>query len=223
VYGVGSSNWWGQVLCFKWGALLLSAAMGWLSFAVLHFCWPVVQGLALDSSSGHEVQYSAILNMNRSSTYRITTDVSRIISAASLPTYTASGVPCYIEGKLLAFDSYWDAGPLIQALQFKLGLSPVRGPAPADIDSQSRAMLDWVVRYLNDLPGQQRDGIRYGFSPAGKAQVMRNMLEVLRRHGESKYVTPLVIPQLMLPLDHPAGPDDVPTAKQIYRKAAQFL
>lgn len=154
--------------------------------------------------------------MKRTAFFAADTDASHLILACPL-----------IQGRrgvLLAYDGQWVLGVIPGYLRYRLGLklNLRQYPVRTEIDHMAPMALDSVAGYMNDLDWQQHDGIRYGFSPAGKAQLMRNMLEVLRRRGNSNYVNFRVIPQLMRPLDHPAGPDEVPGAKQIIRKGSQF-
>jgi hypothetical protein len=202
---------------FKWGALLLVAALGWLFAAVSHLCWPVVQGSAIDTSTGQQVFYYSILDMKRVAVSTTDTEASVVIQAG--PAATGK------EGELLAYQSFWWYGPLPSYLLNKTGITLARPSAlpRTEIDPLSVMAIENVAEYLNDFDSQKYDGIRYGFSPAGKAQLMRNTLEVLRRRRELMYINPTLIPKLMRPLDHPAGPAEVPTPEQIIRKASQFM
>lgn len=95
-------------------------------------------------------------------------------------------------------------------------------PVKTETDWLSSLALDSVAMYLENDAWLEGD-IPCGITPEGKAQLMRNMLEVLRRRGESKYVSREVLRPLMQHLDHPAGPAEVPTARQIIRKGAQLF
>jgi hypothetical protein len=207
---------------FKWGALLAVAALGWLSCAVLHCFLPYTMGSAIDANTGRHVEYLASLDLKRISVFTTETAASRLIQAYPAPD---TG-----KGALLAYDSHWmPTIPGFQLLyrsgllwQYRRRLHAAPPPVRTETDAGAEMALDNVADYLDDLDWQQSDGIRCGFTPEGKAQLLRNMLDVLRRGRPSHFVNRMVLPQLMRPLDHPAGPDEVPSASRIIRKDSQF-
>ncbi len=201
---------------FKWGALLAVAALSWLAFCAAGFFIPYTSGIAIDSLTGRRVYYTAILDLKRVAVTSEDTEASRLIQAYPAP----PGSP----GGLLAYDSCW-VMLRIGWVRFKptLGMVQLEHPARTEIDEMIEFTLDNLADYLDDAEWQQSDGMSCGFTPAGKAQLMRNMLEVLHRGRPEHYVNRMVIPQLMRPLDHPAGPEEVPSASQIIRKNAQLF
>ena len=192
------------------------AALGWLGAAVLNFCWPVVYGAAIDTQTGQEVWYTVILDLKRVVIKVTGTDASSLILACPVAPVG--------KGELLAYRTHVYFG-LPNVMLFKMGIrfAGPDYPSRTEIDPMALMAVENVADYLNDVDSQKYDGILHGFTAEGKAQLMRNMLEVLRRRRELLYLDVRVIPQLMRPLDHPAGPDEVPTAAQIIRKASQFF
>jgi hypothetical protein len=193
---------------FKWGALLAVAALGCLGAAVFCCCLPWVSGAALDCNSGRKVLFHSVLNMHR----------YRVHSEPTMATFVIlDGQARGREGKLLAYEAEWHLGliPGYLSKTFGIHLALPLPPLHLDTDRLSLDRLDSVRRYIDSPHQPQRDGITYGFTPAGKAQLLYNMLEVMRRRGESKYVNPNILPELLRGLGHPAGPDDVPTSEQI--------
>jgi hypothetical protein len=202
---------------FKWGALLAVAALGGFFTAALCFCLPAVAGSAINTVTGQVVLYYSVLDMKRAVLHAQDTETSRLIQACP---GLAGG-----KGELLAYRGQWYLGWRLSYWQWTHRRSAWLRNARVrtETDSIAPEVLDSVANYLNDVDWQRHNGIRYGFTAEGKAQLMLNMLEVLRRRGDSKYVTQRAIAPLMLNLDHAAGANDVPTAQQIIRKTAQFF
>jgi hypothetical protein len=193
---------------FKWGALLAVAALACLAAVVFYCCLPWVSGAALDCNSGRKVLFHAVLNMQR----------YRVHSEPTMTTFVIlNGQARGREGKLLAYEAEWHLGliPNYLSQTFRIHLGLALPPLRLDTDRLSLERLESVERYIDSPRQPQRDGITYGFTPAGKAQLLYNMLDVMRQRGDSKYVNPEILPEFLRGLGHPVGPDDVPTPEQI--------